>query len=396
MLASVLTPGCSQPETKTNAVAPVPVKVQALKAGQVEESSNFVGSLEAAEKVEIKPEIQGRIEAINVREGQPVAQGTVLMSLKPDQTLPQLQSAEAALNAAIAARDTATKQLQIAQAQLATAQPDFQLAQANHDRVQFLAGQGAIGKFQADQATNQVADAQSRVASAQDQVSAARAAISQAEASIQQARVKVQEAQLSVAFKQVVAPIAGVVGTLPVKTGDYVTTGETMAIVTQNNPLDLRISVPSNWTGQLRPGLPVKLTDPVAKHRLVTGQVHYISPSVDATNQSILIKARFPNSSSLLRDGQYVEARLIWKKTPGVLIPATSISRIGGQAFVFVVEAESTENGETQQVVSQRQVKLGDIQGQSYPVLEGLEPGETIATSNILQLKDGTPVQPES
>lgn len=388
-----LTTGCSKPDAVATAPPAIPVKVQTLSSATVEESSEFVGTLEAIQQVQVRPEIQGQIQAINVQEGDRVSQGASIMTLKPDASMPQYESAQASVNVAIAGRNTAQKQLQVAQAQLATAQSDLQLAQTNDERAQYLINEGAIGQYQADQASNQLDTARNRVKAAQDQVNAAREQIAQAEAGIQQAQAQVSAAQVNLDFKQITAPIAGIVGDLPVKLGDLATVGATVATITQNDFLDLRLSIPSNRSAQLRPGLPVQLIDPTSKNRLVTGSINFISPTVNSGQQSILVKARFPNGSGILRNGQYVQARVIWDKAPGLLVPTTAISRIGTESFVFVVEQATGENGEAQQIVRQRQVELGPIQGQSFQVQGGLKAGETIATTNILRLRDGAPIQ---
>jgi RND family efflux transporter MFP subunit len=158
----------------------------------------------------------------------------------------------------------------------------------------------------------------------------------------------------------------------------------------------MRISVPSNYSSRLRTGLPVQLIDPNTKKSLGSGSLYFISPRIDADAQAVLTKARFPNTNGNLRDGQYVQSRIVWSKTTGVLVPTTAITRVGGQAFVFVVEQKPDESGKAQQVVSQRPVKLGRLQGNNYVVLEGVKPGDKIATSNILKLRDGAPIQPQT
>ncbi|WP_231510270.1 efflux RND transporter periplasmic adaptor subunit [Fischerella sp. PCC 9605] len=397
LLVSGLATACGKEDSSAEATATplTPVKVATLEKETLVNSSDFLGNLQASQRVEVKPEIQGRIKAIKVKEGDRIQQGKSILSLEPDQTVPQLQGAQAGISEAKAAYNTAQQQLQVAQAQLATAQSDYQLANTNNQRAKFLVSQGAIGQYQADEAANNLATAKNKVTTAQKQVTAAQAQIKQAEAAIQQAQAQADVASVSVNFKEVAAPIAGSIGDIPVKVGDYITTGQTITTITKNDSLDLNIWIPSNRSAQLRPGLPVQLFDPTTQKQSATGKINFISPRVDPTQQSILVKARFPNSGRL-RDGQYVQAKVVWDKKAGFLVPTTAISRIGGTSFVFVVEEQTTQDGKTQQIVRQRQVKLGDVQEQSYQVLEGLKSGEKIATSNILKLKDNAPVQPES
>ena len=76
-------------------------------------------------------------------------------------------------------------------------------------------------------------------------------------------------------------------------------------------------------------------------------------------------------------------------------MPTIAVTRIGGQSFVFAVESDNSQ-GQPRQVVHQKPVKLGNVQGDSYQVLEGIKPGDRIAVSNILKLREGAPVQPEA
>ncbi|MBD2450762.1 efflux RND transporter periplasmic adaptor subunit [Nostoc sp. FACHB-152] len=373
----------------------LPVKVQQVGTSTTEESSNFVGALEAQQKVTLQPQIQGRIETIFVSSGQRVQKGTPIASLSLDQTQANVASSIAAASATQAGLKTAQAQLQQAQAQRTKAAADVQLQRTQFNRTQQLVKEGAQAQQELDVARNNLQTAIADLQAADKQVAAASAAVRQAQANVRAAQAGTAAAQVNVNLKRVVAPITGIVGEFPVKVGDYLNTGQTITSIIQNDALDLNLSVPSNRLKQLRIGLPVQLIDPNTQQIIGKGQINYISPTVSSDQQSILSKARFLNSQGRLRDGQYVQARVIWNRQPGLLIPTVAISRIGGQSFVFVTE-NTTVNGKQQQVVHQRLVRLGDIQGTNYQVLDGLKPGETIVTSGILKLREGTPIQPQS
>ncbi|OUL32854.1 efflux transporter periplasmic adaptor subunit [Nostoc sp. T09] len=375
--------------------AALPVKVQQVGTSTTEESSDFVGALEAQQKVTLQPQIQGRIEAILVSSGQRVQKGTPIASLSLDQTQANVASSIAAASAAQAGLKTAQAQLQQAQAQRTKVAANVQLQQTQFNRTQQLVSEGALATQQLDVARNNLQTAIADLQAADKQVAAADAGVRQAQSNVRAAQASTAAAQVNVNQKRVVAPITGIVGEFPVKVGDYVNTGQTITTITQNDALDLNLSVPSNRLKQLRVGLPVQLIDPTIQKVIGTGAINYISPNVSSTQQSILSKARFANSQGRLRDGQYVQARIIWNRQPGILIPTVAISRIGGQSFVFVTE-NRTVNGKPQQIVHQRLVRLGEIQGTNYQVLDGLKPGETIVTSGILKLREGTPIQPQS
>lgn len=371
-----------------------PVKLQTVEAGTLEESSEFVGNLQAAKIVVLKTEADGKVVQILADEGKSVAAGTPIVQIRPDKRQAQVGGAIANVNAAVAARENALAQLKQAEADRASAVADIQLKSTQLTRRTTLYSQGAINREQLDQAQRDRDASQAALGVADQKIQAARASIGQAEASIQQAKANASYEAQNLQDTRVVAPIAGVVGNIPLKLGDYVKVGDTITNIVQNQSLDLNLSIPSERGTDLRLGLPVQLSGDKDNQTLGTGRISFISPQVNSESQAILAKANFPNPEGSLRDGQLVRARVIWKKSPGVSIPTTSVSRIGGQNFVYVADAQG--QGQSKLVAKQKPVKLGDIKGNNYQVLEGLKPGDKLVVSGILNLSDGAPIIPES
>lgn len=391
---SVLGTSC-RPTPEASAAAPVvPVELVTLQTSTIKESSEFVGDLEATQIVQVRPEIQGRIEQLLVTPGQEVSAGQTIMVLKPDQTVPQYQGSLAGVDVARGNRDNALKALDVAKAQLETAKATLELDTTNVERARQLVDAGALGQIRLDEALNKQEASRNNVLAAQEQVAAAEVRVQQAEAAIRQAQAQAEASLVSVEFKDVVTPIAGIMDDLPVKLGDYVAVGQPVATVTQLDTMLLNLQVPSNRASQLRPGLAIELLDPNSKQQIATGSLTFVSPTVDSQAQTILAKAQFRNPNGQLRDGQFVEARIVWKTQPGLLVPTTAITRVGGKEFVYVVDAEPNEDGQT--VVRLTPVELGDIQGDSYQVIAGVEAGDRIAVSNILKLRDGVAVETNS
>jgi RND family efflux transporter MFP subunit len=377
------------------ALPPLPVKVQTLESSQVQSTAEFVGKLEAQERVSLQPQIQGRIEQVLVASGDRVTVGTPILALSLDQTQADVSGAIAGLNSSRAAVLTAQAQLESKVSDRAKAASDVKLQQTQFKRVQYLVSQGAQSRQQLDIAQNNLETASAALVAADKQIQATEASVAQAQSNVAQSQAQVAANQVNLNQKQVLAPIDGIVGDVSAKAGDYVTAGQTLTTITQNDALDMRISVPANNLAQLRSGLPVDLLDANNGQRLTQGSINFISPQINADAQSILVKARFSNSDRKLRDGQYVRARIVWSQQPGLLIPIQAVNRIGGQSFVYLVE-EDRSKGTPQLVVHQKPVKLGDVQNDLYPILDGIKAGDRVATSNILKLRDGVPIQPES
>ena len=133
-------------------------------------------------------------------------------------------------------------------------------------------------------------------------------------------------------------------------------------------------------------GLPMQILNS-EEQPLAKSTISFVSPHVDDQTQTVLVKGQVRNPDATLRASQFVRARIVWKVTDGLLIPVTAVLRINGQFFAFVAD-----NSEGKLVARQRPVKVGDIVGDSYVVLDGLAPGNRVVVSGAQRLADGAPI----
>jgi RND family efflux transporter MFP subunit len=296
-----------------------------------------------------------------------------------------------------------TQQAATAKANLREAQRRFQQREKNRDAeierrtAALQQQQQALQQLkkgsrpeEIDKAEAEVAQAKSRLeqlakGTRQEQIDQAEAQVAEAAAQVRGFEVQLQETA-------VIAPFAGVIGDIPVKVGDYLQKGDAIATLTENQLLDLRLSIPLERQPQLRLGLPVQMLDAQGK-AIAQGQISFISPNVTANSQTILAKASFPNPSGELLNLQFVKAKVIWKQNPGILVPVTAVTRLGGETFVFTAQKpQQSQPGTPPLVARQKSVKLGTIEGNNYQVIQGLQPGEKIVVAGILNLTDGVPI----
>jgi len=374
---------------------PVPVQLQAIEAGTVQEYSEFVGALEAQEKVALRPEVSARIINIFVTPGQRVEVGTPIVQLRGDQTRAQATGAAADVEAAAAAVNTNQARVRAADAERARAAADVELQNREYERTQVLVAEGAQSQQALDRAANARNTALATLRVAEEEIGAARAALTEAQARFNRAQADQQVAREDVSDRQLTAPINGVVGDMPFSVGDLVSSTDVVTNIIQNDVLELNLSVPIERAPDLRVGLPVELLDANGEP-VVRGEISFVSPEVNAGQQSVLAKASFRNQGTL-KDGQFVRTRVIWSTEPGVLVPTTAISRIAGQTFVFVAEPGegTTPDGQPQQIARQRPVTLGELQGNAYEVVSGVESGDQVVVSGVLNLQDGAPIMLE-
>ena len=190
------------------------------------------------------------------------------------------------------------------------------------------------------------------------------------------------------------SPIDGIVGNIPYKVGDFIQIGQNFTTITDNSEMEMDINVPVERQAELRLGLPVEMVEQNRTGRVV-GEISFIAPTVDQKAQSVLAKVIFRNDGSL-RNNQYVRVRVIWNRRPGVLIPTTAITIIGAQKFVYVAATGKKPQGTAALIAKQKPITVGNIQGQSYQVLSGVQQGERVAISRILDLRDGVVIKEES
>lgn len=373
----------------------VPVKLATVESGIIEDRDQYVARLESRNSVNLQPQVQGRITKIFVNSGDNVQQGNALMQIDSREQQAAVNSVDAAAQAARSQLENAIATLKSLQAERLSNVADVNLNQQEYERYSSLAAQGAVSQQIRQQYQNRLATAKARLNAIDAQIQAQEASVNQAEKALQQQKANTTQQQVQLQYYTVSAPIAGQVGALIVKEGDVVNTNTQLTTITQNNPLQIEISIPQERAAELRKGMPVELVDNQGKI-LGRSQIFFISPNVNQNTQSILVKATFDNSNNQLRASEYVNARVIWQRRPGVLIPATSVVRLAGETFVYVAKKPDSSPDRPEYIAKQRRVKLGDIRGNNYQVLEGLRAGERIIISGILNLRDGVPIMPDS
>ena len=432
--------GSKEEATKPQATS---VKLETLEQNSLVDSSEYVGTMEAKDRVTLAPRTDGRIVSIFVQRGDFVKRGQPIVELEPTQEKEDVNAATQAVNVerarlgqnqaelrtAEANRAAASAQVESARADVQEASSAVELAEININRTKMLVEGGALAQQELDDDTREMRSTTAQLSSRQETLNAATESLNAAERQVEQARANINrqnatiqqtQAQLAsisqnLAYNTISAPIDGIVGDFDTKkVGDYVSVGEELSTITSNEDFDLNINVPVENRDRLTPGLKVQTVNSDGSTG-IEGQISYVAPLVRQDTQSLLAKATFPSSSSL-RDREYVRVRVIWDEEPGVLVPTTAVSTLGGQNFVYVAKEQSeveesaqsqseSESSQAQEssaqelppealIAQQQPVKLGSIQGQSYQVISGVKEGDRIAVSNILSLRDGSPIQP--
>jgi len=320
------------------------VQVQLVESKRITNATEYLALLKSRHSASINPQVEGYITKIYVKSGDRIAAGTPLLQIDP---LKQ----EATVNSQEASR--------LAQ------ESNVNLARTNLDRARKLWEAGVIAKADLDNAQTNYDTAVAQLKSLEHQV---------------------EQQKVELRYYKVSAPMDGIVGDIPVRVGDRVTVATLLTTVDEPGALEAYIYVPADRARDLRMGMPVKLLDEAGNLRADT-QITFISPQVDSETQTVLAKATVPNAKANLRIAQQVRAQVIWGNAPGPVVPVLAVTRINGQYFVFVAEKDAKGS-----VARQKMIKLGDIAGNDYAVLDGLKPGDHLIVSGAQFLQDGVAV----
>lgn len=327
--------------------AGVPVKIEVARSVTVNDTTEYVATLKSRASAVIMPQVEGRITRIFVRSGSRVSAGAPLMQIDPAKQQATVKSQEDARAAKLA---------------------NLEYAKGQYERASGLFAAGVVSKQDLDQA---------------------KTALDAAQAELRALDAQVREQQVELHYYRVAAPTDGIIGDIPVRVGDRVTVSTELTTVDKPGGLEAYVSVPLERAPQLRMGMPVQILDGTGR-ALAESRVGFISPQVDNQTQTVLVKARIQDREGALRPAQFIRARVVWGTHEGPVVPVLAVSRISGQHFAFVAE---DKNGSL--VARQRQLRVGEIVGNDYVVLDGIKPGERVIVSGTQFLADGAPVSPQ-
>lgn len=207
-----------------------------------------------------------------------------------------------------------------------------------------------------------------------DQVSTELQAI---EADIMLIKARIAETELR-------APFDGIVGLRLISEGAYTSTQTPIAHLVKVSPLKIEFSIPERYAGEVTPGYDISFVIDGIESKF-TGKVYAVAPKVDMATRAIVVRAMYPNPNEELKPGRYASITLQLSKIENaVSIPTEALipEMEGEKVFIY-------RNGKAEQV----RVTTGLRTESRIQVRTGLNFGDTLLTSAILQLRQGIPVQ---
>ena len=314
---------------------PATVTTAEAQTSQWQPTLAAVGTLVAANGIDVTPEVPGVVKQIAFESGARVQAGDVLVQL-----------------------DTATDQAQL---DVLRAQRD--LAKAELDRQRALLKRRTTSQAEFDAA----------------------------ESNYRQVLASIANQQAVIAKKTIKAPFAGEVGIRKVDLGSFVNTGTAVVSLQQIDPLRLRFSLPEQQLPQVAVGQTVHTRVDAFADRRFTGTITAIEPAVNAATRTVQVEARVDNRERLLRPGMFARVEVVLPGTNDYLtLPNSAITYNPYGDSVFLVEPAASDAEGAKPTVRRAFVKLGPARGDQVAVLSGLETGQQVVTSGQLKLRNGS------
>jgi membrane fusion protein (multidrug efflux system) len=325
---------------------PAPAVVSTVKATRQawQPSLNAVGTLRAARGADLAMDVAGLVTEVNLKSGQDVRQGQVLLQLRDGDDVAQLKQLEASAELAKITFERARRQLD-AQA----------ISKADYDT--------AAADYKARQAA-------------------------------------VEQQKVVVAKKQLRAPFAGRAGIITTSPGDYLSAGAAVVTLQQLDPLYVDFNVPQGQLGQLKVGQSVNLALDAYPGRVFTGKLSAISPKVDTGTRNVQVEATVPNHDQTLSPGMFAKVGVdVGQLRQQLTLPQAAIVYNPYGDTVYVVQPAKANNGQGKDgqnkppTVQQTFVTTGDTRGDQVAILKGIDEGTEVVTSGQIKLKNGAPIK---
>jgi membrane fusion protein (multidrug efflux system) len=351
---------CSKEEA-SKAPPPPDVIVFETKAESVPIYRDFVGEVLGFKDIAIRARVEGYLEGIHFAEGSYVEQGDLLYTLES-------QPFEA---------EVAAQMSRLAEAKTALVK-----AESDLNRIRPLAEAKAVSESDLDSA---VALYEASIASVQ----------------AEQATLRAAKIQLS--YTKIYSPISGLIGMTKAKVGDFVGREPNPVILNVVSRIDTVLVqffiTETQYLVASRSLIREREQDPDAEAddlELILadgslyprkGKFDFADRNVDPTTGAMMIQASFPNPDGLLRPGQFAKVKArVHVVEDGILIPQRCVTELQGTYSVYVVDEESK--------AQRTEVKAGPKIKQSWLILEGLKPGQSVVYEGLQKVKDGAVVNP--
>lgn len=241
--------------------------------------------------------------------------------------------------------------------------------------------QAQLGKLQIQEKLAQEKESRQKVLLAKEAVS--QESYDQVKTDLQGIEAEIKILNTRIVKTQIHAPFDGKIGLRYVSEGAYVNSNTQIAKLIKNKPLKIDFSIPEKYSGIVNQGtdLQFKIEE---VDKWYDAKVYAVEPKIDPKTRTIAVRAIFENANEELKSGRFVSIELVIREKKDALkIPTEAIIPEMGGERVFVVK-----NGKAESVSINTGLRTAEL----IEVVSGIQPGDSVIVSGIMQLRPGMPV----
>lgn len=378
---------CSRPKTAQakQETGPLPVRVASVSARDIQRSVEGVGTLYPFDEAVISAEIEGRVDDVQVDLGDKVTAGQIMVHIQDEEQRYMLAQMEAQLRQALerlGLKDEKDRVKDIRETpDPRRARADLTDAEQRYQRTKNLVDQGIASRADLDQTEARYKSLQAAYDASLYQTKNLIQEVERSKAQLDLQRKKLRDATVR-------APFAGAVKERQVSIGQYVRVNTPLMTLVKTDPLRLRIEVAERMAPWIRNGQIVDVQLEAFEGKKFRGEVWRISPMVDQTKRTFVVEARVDNHDGELKPGSYARAIVPTQKVEHIrLVPSRAVQYVFGTNKAYVIRND---------VVEAHDLKLGDRFKDDVEVIEGLNEGDQVATTQLGRLDTGSKVRIDS
>jgi multidrug resistance efflux pump len=376
-------------DTKKGITGQVPlVDAAPVTQGLIEEKISRTGDITPSAQVTISSKVQGWVGKINVREGDLVKTGQVLVTLDTREAEATVAQAEASLEAAKARlKQVKATAEETVQSQIQQTKANMELAEADLKRFQDLQERNFISRQQLDEARTKynVALAAYNLALNSLNQRTWENDIALAEAQVNQAKATLELNKAQLANLIILSPMNGGITKRFVDPGTMVKDTTPILTLMDLSEMKMVVNVIEKEFIHLQKGQAVKITVTAFPDRVFTGRIEIITPALELQSRTAEIQISIPNPGLVMKPGMFGRAEILLRSNPqAVLVPIQSLMTEGGQDWLYVLKDDK---------VARRPVRKGAVRDTVVEILQGVIPGERVITAGQTALKDGDKVR---
>jgi membrane fusion protein (multidrug efflux system) len=244
------------------------------------------------------------------------------------------------------------------------------------------------GVAEAQARENQAERAYARWKTLADKGIAPRATAEQYLAELETARASTKAAQARKGDRVIRAPFAGVVGLSDIAPGALISPGSPIVSLDDLGMMRVDFDVPDRYLAVLRPGAPIVATPDAYPDQAISGRIAQIDTRIDTATRAITARAEFANTGGRIRPGMMMRVEVESGQRTALAVPESAIQYEGDQAFVFVI-APRGQGAVARKVL----VSPGVNEGGFIELREGVKAGEKVVADGLNRLQDGQQVR---